>query len=73
MTDRIFVIADKQGRPTMRTRRFSKALFMEAQGWTVVDVLDDPSPLPTRHLPRPRLTRIDARDNVNPALGLGSL
>lgn len=77
MTERnlLFVIADKQGRPTMRTRRQSMAEFMEDQGWTVVDIIADPSPLPTRFAPRARVmaTRVDARDNCAPGLRLGYL
>lgn len=38
-----FVIADKQGRPTMRTTRQRQAEFMERQGWTVIDVVEDKS------------------------------
>lgn len=71
MTERnlIFVIADKQGRPTMRTRRQSKVMFMEAQGWSVINVIEDSTPLPTVAVPAP----FDNRNLCNPALRLGSL
>lgn len=35
-----FIIADRQGRPSIRTTDQSYAMFMEAQGWMVCDVIE---------------------------------
>lgn len=71
----IFTIADKRGRPTMRTTRQRQAEFMVRQGWTVIDVIEDHSaaPSPNRRAAVAAVALADNRDLVSGALRLGSL